>query len=251
YPAIINIANIDDDPTVLFDISGQARPATATAKDVGCDEYTTGSTTNRPLTLSDVGPSYLGGPGALPVELISFSAEKAGNGVRLRWSTATEVNNYGFDIERKINGNNWIRIAIVAGSGSSAAPRTYDFLDNTVYAGGYCYRLKQIDQSGAFEYSSETVVDDLHVPEFDLSNNYPNPFNPETMIRFRVKVNSNVELTVYSVTGEHIKTLYTGHAETGRSYEVRFTAAGMASGVYFCRLQSAGRSISKQMLLIR
>ena len=61
-PAIIDIAGIDDDPSLLLDISGQSRPATATLKDVGCDEFTTGTTINRPLTLSDVGPSYLGGP---------------------------------------------------------------------------------------------------------------------------------------------------------------------------------------------
>jgi hypothetical protein len=70
YPAILNIANIDDDPTLLFDISGQARPATLTLKDVGCDEYySTGTTTNNPLTLAEVGPSYLLVPLANTVDL--------------------------------------------------------------------------------------------------------------------------------------------------------------------------------------
>ena len=59
YPPILDITNIDDDPNLLFDISGQARPSTVTLKDVGCDEYTSGTTTNHPLTLSEVGPSYL------------------------------------------------------------------------------------------------------------------------------------------------------------------------------------------------
>lgn len=59
YPAILNITNIDDDPNLLFDISGQTRPSTVTLKDVGCDEYTSGTSTNHPLTLSEVGPSYL------------------------------------------------------------------------------------------------------------------------------------------------------------------------------------------------
>jgi len=59
-PVILDIADIDDDPNLLFDISGQARPATATLRDVGCDEYnSTGTTTNHPLTLAEVGPSYL------------------------------------------------------------------------------------------------------------------------------------------------------------------------------------------------
>ena len=59
YPTILDIAVLDDDPNLLFDISGQARPATVTLKDVGCDEFTTGTTTNHPLALSEVGPSYL------------------------------------------------------------------------------------------------------------------------------------------------------------------------------------------------
>lgn len=67
YPAILDIATIDDDPSLLLDISGQARPATASQKDVGADEFTTGTITNRPLVLADVGPTYLGGPGGGPV----------------------------------------------------------------------------------------------------------------------------------------------------------------------------------------
>jgi hypothetical protein len=74
YPAIIDIANIDDDPTLLLDISGQARLLLATSKDVGCDEYTTGITTNHPLVLSEVGPSFLGGPGSKQNQTITFNA---------------------------------------------------------------------------------------------------------------------------------------------------------------------------------
>ncbi|WP_396184772.1 chondroitinase-B domain-containing protein [Flavobacterium sp.] len=74
YPAILDIAVIDDDPTLAFDISGQARPATVTSKDVGADEYTTGTTTNHPLALSEVGPSFLGGPGSKLNQTITFNA---------------------------------------------------------------------------------------------------------------------------------------------------------------------------------
>lgn len=76
YPAITNITNVDDDPTLLFDVSGQARPSLATSKDVGCDEFTTGSTSNHPLALSEVGPSYLGGTGGggLQNQTITFPA---------------------------------------------------------------------------------------------------------------------------------------------------------------------------------
>jgi hypothetical protein len=62
FPSIMDIANVDDDPALLLDISGQPRPVPMNEKDAGCDEFTGGATTNRPLKLSDVGPSYLGGP---------------------------------------------------------------------------------------------------------------------------------------------------------------------------------------------
>ena len=65
YPAILDIANIDDDPSLSFDISGQSRPILKSDKDAGCDEFTTGNTINRPLVLADVGTSYLGGPGSI------------------------------------------------------------------------------------------------------------------------------------------------------------------------------------------
>ncbi len=79
YPAIYNIPSVDDDNTLSFDISGQARPTLATQKDVGCDEFTTGNITNRPLTLLDLGPCYLGGPQGpcpsvpTPVQNINFT----------------------------------------------------------------------------------------------------------------------------------------------------------------------------------
>ena len=69
YPSILNIANIDDDYTLSLDISGQMRDLLVTSKDVGCDEYTTGTTTNHPLTLAEVGPSYLLVPLANTIDL--------------------------------------------------------------------------------------------------------------------------------------------------------------------------------------
>jgi len=71
YPAIVDIANIDDDPTLLYDISGQPRAVSKSLKDVGCDEDTTGTITNHPLLVTQVGPAYLNGP---KLQTISFAA---------------------------------------------------------------------------------------------------------------------------------------------------------------------------------
>lgn len=73
-PAIQDFANVDEDPSLLLDISGQIRPPVVDSKDIGCDEYTTGDITNRPLTLSDVGPSYLRIPTGLHSNLNKASS---------------------------------------------------------------------------------------------------------------------------------------------------------------------------------
>jgi hypothetical protein len=121
YPAILDIANVDDDPTLLFDIQGQSRPATATLKDIGCDEYTTGSITNRPLTLSDVGPSYLGGPTSHTITAASGS-----NG---SISPSGVVNvNYGADQIFNFNPSNGYHVdSVVVDGVSQTVASSYTF----------------------------------------------------------------------------------------------------------------------------
>ena len=127
------------------------------------------------------------GPGLnepLPVELTSFTASTDKNAIDLNWETKTEVNNYGFNVERRINDGDWDSIAFIEGNGNSNSPKEYSYIDKDIFAGGskFQYRLKQIDNNGSFEYSD--VVEIEVVPPDELSQNYPNPFNPSTTIRF-------------------------------------------------------------------
>src|SRR5690606_23034945 len=94
----------------------------------------------------------------LPVELSSFSAVIIGSSVKLNWQTETEINNYGFEIERKVGSSqssigNYEKIGFVNGNGNSNSPKQYTFTDEGLMAGKYNYRLKQIDDDGQFEYS--------------------------------------------------------------------------------------------------
>ncbi len=139
----------------------------------------------------------------LPVELSSFAAKVLNSGVvELIWRTETEVNNYGFDIERaKVNPNSEIRnqqfskIGFVQGNGNSNSPKDYFFIDENVNDGKFSYRLKQIDTDGNFEYSKTIEIDLGSTEEFELNQNYPNPFNPVTTIslfitgKWKCKVN--------------------------------------------------------------
>ena len=188
----------------------------------------------------------------LPVELSSFNAKAKGSDVELLWKTATEVNNFGFDIERKYESkNNWEKIGSVAGNGNSNSEKVYSFIDNSISsAGKYFYRLKQIDINGYFKYSAETFAELLKPGSYKLNQNFPNPFNPETKISFSIKDAGNVNLTIYNVLGEEVRTILNEFKEAG-SYTLNFNAAELNSGVYFYRLQTNNYSEIKKMIVLK
>ncbi|HLG31645.1 MAG TPA: T9SS type A sorting domain-containing protein [Ignavibacteriaceae bacterium] len=195
----------------------------------------------------------------VPVELISFKAETAGADVILNWSTASEINNLGFEIQRKRSGggnqqSEWILIGFVDGSGTTSETKSYNFTDNNLNPGSYSYRLKQIDFDGTFEYLNEIEVEVFVPIEFSLEQNFPNPFNPSTIIRYSVpdigESSSLVVLKIYNVLGNEIATLANEEKAAGQ-YEVEFNAGDFTSGTYFYRLQTGVFTETKKMLLIR
>ena len=122
-----------------------------------------------------------------PVELTTFTVSAKNNFVLLNWQTATEVNNYGFEIQKsEVSSQNseFETVGFVDGHGNSNSPKEYSFKDENVTAGTYKFRLKQIDNDGQFKYSKVVEVSLNQPAEFSLSQNYPNPFNPSTKIKF-------------------------------------------------------------------
>jgi len=186
----------------------------------------------------------------VPVELTSFSANVNNNIVTLNWSTATEINNSGFEIERKSANNDWTNIGFVAGSGSTTEIRNYSYSDNSVTSGSYSYRLKQIDYNGDFEYSNEVYVDVTPSMDYALQQNYPNPFNPSTKIRFTIPEASIVNLTVFNAIGEQVKTLVNNYYDAG-SHEVIFNASNLTSGIYFVRMESGSFVSTRKITLLK
>jgi len=188
----------------------------------------------------------------LPVELTSFTAKSSSNQVNLTWTTATEINNSGFEIQKSTDGSEFVSVGFIKGNGTTTEPKAYSFVDNHLnnVTGKLYYRLKQIDYNGAFNYSDIVeVVIDLPL-EYSLNQNYPNPFNPSTKIKYSVPEQNLVSIVVYGVTGEEIATLVNEVKEAG-NYEIEFNALQLSSGVYFYRMTSGDFTSVKKLSVLK
>ena len=191
--------------------------------------------------------------GPLPVELASFNEMVVDDKVELKWQTATEVNNYGFDVEREAGsqqpaGSSWVKIGFVKGSGNSNSQKNYSFTDEPEGGAEFQYRLKQLDVDGTFKYSEKVTVV-LENIAFKLEQNYPNPFNPVTTIKFALPEASKVSLKIFSAVGEEVAELVNEEKPAGY-HQVEFNATKLSSGIYFYELNAGTfRSIKKMILL--
>ncbi|MBK7501151.1 MAG: T9SS type A sorting domain-containing protein [Ignavibacteriales bacterium] len=193
--------------------------------------------------------------GELPVELTSFSATTIGSKVKLIWNTATEVNNYGFEVERSVVKGEWDKIGFVNGNGNSNSPKDYSFVDDfagkpTYRTGRYSYRLKQIDNDGQFEYSKTIEVDMNGVKKYELTQNYPNPFNPTTTISYILPQTGMVRLTLYNILGQEIRTLVNEVKEAG-THTFNFDASDLNSGMYIYKIESGSFTQTRKMTLVK
>jgi hypothetical protein len=192
----------------------------------------------------------------LPVELASFNATVDRRDVHLNWMTVSEMNNSGFNVERKSEeSESWNDLGFVNGNGTTNEAKNYSFTDRGLNSGAYSYRLKQVDYNGNFEYFNLSNEVNIGVPDkYDLSQNYPNPFNPTTKINFDLPFDSKVTMKIFDITGREIKTLVNEVHEAGY-YTVTFDAGSIASGVYFYRIIAEGNSqqyvMTKKMVVIK
>lgn len=192
----------------------------------------------------------------VPVELTDFTAVKSGDNIELKWSTASELNNVGFEIEKQIilndNQSDWHKIAFIEGKGSTTGLSDYNYADITFDASAslICYRLKQIDFDGTYHYSKVVEVTDLHPYQYALLQNYPNPFNPVTNIKFSVLQNEMVTLKVYNVVGEEVAVLINKIMSPG-SYTASWKADNVPSGVYFYQISAGNFNVIKKMILLK
>ncbi len=228
-----------------------------TANTTGTIESTTNFTSFSNFVLAN----GLTGNNFIPVELTSFTASVSGSYVLLNWSTATETNNYGFEIQRSFRANEnriWEKVGFVNGVGSTITPQNYSFKDKfTALNGSYSYRLKQIDFDGSFTYSNEINVVTEMPRVFSLSQNYPNPFNPVTNIDYTLPADSKVKIEIFSLIGEKIAELVNEEQTAGYyTYQVSVQDLNLTSGIYVYKLTAVSESNklfsqSRKMILLK
>lgn len=197
-------------------------------------------------------PDIINNP-PLPVELSSFSAVILPTCVKLKWRTETEVNNYGFEVQKSVDRSQeseWNVIGFVQGHGNSNSPKDYSFNDECVTSGKYSYRLKQLDTDGKYEYSKVIEIEIVAPDEYQLSQNYPNPFNPTTKITFSLPQAGNVKLLVYNLLGEQVVELVNEFKEAG-VHTINFDALELNSGIFLYKLDAENRSLIRKMTLIK
>ncbi len=193
----------------------------------------------------------------LPVELLFLTAEAKEGKIILRWQTVTEINNYGYEIERELieeasaKKEGWTKIGFISGSGNSNSLKIYSFEDKEAPYGRLKYRLKQIDIDGSFSYSSEVEIINKVPKIFSLKQNYPNPFNPITTIEFTIPEDGMVELKIYDILGREIETLIKEELPSEKLHRVEFDGSKLASGIYFYRLESKNHTAIKKFILMK
>lgn len=187
----------------------------------------------------------------VPVELFSFTASVVNRNIHLNWITATETNNYGFEIFRYFLTDSVDKqyLGFVKGNGTTSEINSYEFEDKNLSSGNYKYVLIQIDYDGTRKEIAETEIYIDYPNSYKLHQNYPNPFNPTTTIKYSIPQNDFVNLTVYNILGKAIKTLVNEEKPAG-GYEVNFDASYLSSGVYLYKIQAGNYTkVNKLMLL--
>ncbi len=186
----------------------------------------------------------------VPVELTLFTGEYSNGAVRLEWKTATETNNFGFEVQKRYENTSYEKVGFVEGNGTTTNRITYNFEDANIESGRVYYRLKQIDFNGDFEYSNEIMIDIPELSSYQLFQNYPNPFNPSTLIKYSVPQQSKIVIALYDIIGNKIKTLYDGIQQAG-VHQLTLNASDLPSGIYFVSMTAADFSKAIKITLLK
>jgi hypothetical protein len=193
------------------------------------------------------GIAFTPGTNPLPVHFTAFKATQTASGNLLTWSTAMEMNNSGFEVQRSKEGQAFENIAFVKGAGNSNNTKTYTYNDTEIDASkSYCYRLKQIDFDGAFEYS-KTVCAAAHKLETGTGiSTQPNPFNTELTVLLNAAVEGNATVELVDMVGKVIAVKSVN--STKNNISVQFDTNHLNNGIYFVRINQSGTITTRKVV---
>lgn len=189
--------------------------------------------------------------GPLPVTLSLFTALSEKYNVTLFWKTLDEINNSGFDVERKTETGYWEKLAFVKGSGTTNSAVEYTYTDKKLKPGKYFYRLKQVDFNGNYEYFDLALPVIITKPkDFSLGQSYPNPSNPKCNIDFQLPEKTFVNISVYDLTGRLVAELINSELEAG-IHTAEFDGRSISSGTYIYRITAGSFTEVKKLVLVK
>ncbi|MDW7681979.1 MAG: FlgD immunoglobulin-like domain containing protein [bacterium] len=197
----------------------------------------------------------LQGEAVIPVELAAFSAKTSGQTIKLNWTTISESNNFGFEIQRSEDKILFVKRGFVEGNGTTTSPNSYQFTDSGLISHSYFYRLKQIDYDGGYQFSDVLEVILQPPQNCVLAQNYPNPFNPETRIDYSIPHAGNVTIEIFDINGRLVRQLISQRQSAG-FYQVNWhgkdqNGRPVANGLYCYIFSFDNKRLSRKMILMR
>ncbi len=187
----------------------------------------------------------------LPVELTSFEAMVSGAEIQLAWTTASELNNAGFDVELRASGRDFERMLFVDGKGTTDIAQQYKARLSDLAPVVYALRLKQIDFDGTYALSDEVVTTIQLGEAYQLTKAYPNPFNPEATFNLTVAQDQEVSIQLYDMLGRQVQSIFQGMISPDTPQTVTFEAENFPNGKYIVRATGELSALSRVVTLIR
>lgn len=192
-----------------------------------------------PYRSSDHDPVVVGiNTAPLMTILSSFEARTRRHVVQLRWVTEREVNNRGFEVQHRAEGEEeWKVVGRVRGHGTTNKPKRYRWVGKRFAAGIHGFRLRIVSKDGSFQYSPELEVEVEGKSQGMMSEPYPNPFNPQTAMTLTVDTPQHVRVVAYDLLGREVAVLFDGPLAAGQAQHVVFDAGHLATGTYLLRAE--------------